>query len=58
MTQYHDYINISPGSSFEKVKINTAPFSRSVFSRFQVEKLLDLGGIGWLDVVWFHVAAG
>ena len=32
-------------------------FNLSVFPRFQVEKLLDLSGIGWLDVLRFHVAA-
>ena len=38
------------------MKINTDVFNGSVFPRFQVEELLDLSGIGWLDVLWFHVA--
>ena len=56
MTHYHPYGNISPGSAFENVKINTEVFNPSVFPRFQVEKLLDLRRIRWLDVLWFQVA--
>ena len=56
MTKCHVYNNISPGSSFENVKINTDVFNPSVFPRFQVEKLLDLRRIRWLDVLWFQVA--
>ena len=41
----------------EKGKINTDVVNPSVFPRFQVEKLFDLRGVRWLDVLWFHVAA-